>query len=205
MPARFPPLLSPLAECALLLLLIGAVYARSLGFGFQTAWDDGDYVALLFRYGSKRMRFWYVWFWAFLFPVSNLIPMNTFYHDRYLYLPALGPLVLAGLALERMRGRPWIRPALLGGIAGLGALLAVAAHGRTAVWHDPIALWEDAAATSPQMFKARNNLAVAYFEAGRLDEAEREFRATYRLWPTPQALGSLRQVEIARCRSHTPG
>ena len=73
--------------------------------------------------------------------------------------------------LERLGCRSWVRLTLLGGITCLGALLAVAARGRAAV-----------------MFKARNNLAVAY-----------------RLWPTPQALGSLRQVEMARRRMRTPG
>lgn len=50
--------------------------------------------------GTGQMRFWYLWFWIWLMPVSNIIPIPVYYADRYMYIPAIAVFVLFGSILS---------------------------------------------------------------------------------------------------------
>ena len=49
--------------------------------------------------------------------------------------------------------------------------LGAAAYTRNAVWRGDLSLWSDAAAKSPGRPSSLNNLGMAYYDRGRLDEA----------------------------------
>jgi protein O-mannosyl-transferase len=92
----------------------------------------------------RRGAFWIAWFGLTLAPMLNLVPFPALMADRYLYIPLLGPLVLAawgacGLARHRAPLRRTL-PALVGIAVGLCVWLTAA---RIPVFHDDITLWAD--------------------------------------------------------------
>lgn len=109
-----------------------------------------------------------------LLPVMNLIPIYRAAADRYLYFPMAGVALAVGCLLDApwLRGRPQAgRAALVGSLAAC-AVLTLATMQRQRVWHDPLALWQDAAAKNPAAFTPASGLGEALREAGRLAEAE---------------------------------
>ena len=147
---------------------------------------------LLLR-GNGAVRFWTVWVLATFAPMANLVPnAAVFYADRYLYLPQVGVFVLTALGVRYV----WLRlaavrpglgrhaPVLLAALLALTVLpLAATAWQRMEVWRTELALWQDTAAKSPNLYKARLNLGVVYHRLGRIADAEREYRAALRIWP----------------------
>jgi hypothetical protein len=161
-------------------------------------------LALVLTRGSREVRFWFAWFWICLLPVSNLLPLNTYYADRYLYAPAVGAFVLVGLAVRRAReallARGYARAAAVP--VAIAALLSVAAgiaaSRRAEVWRDEVALWEDTVRRSPRLYTPRLNLGFAYDVRGRYDEAERQYLEAARILPTPAAVQNLLMVRAKR-------
>jgi hypothetical protein len=161
---------------------------------------------LVWARGDRQLRFWYLWFWACLLPVSNLIPLRTFYADRFLYTPAIGLFALAALCLVRGATRagrafelqsPLVGPAALALLSlGLLGCFGTLTHQRVGVWRDEVTLWEDTVSKSPNQYLPHLNLGVAYEMAGRLSEAEREYTLATRIFPGPRAVDNLRMVQL---------
>jgi tetratricopeptide (TPR) repeat protein len=96
---------------------------------------------------------------------------------------------MAGVALAVgcLLDAPWLRTrpqaaraAFAGGLA-VCAVLALAAMQRQRVWHDPVALWQDAARKNPAAFTPASGLGDALREVGRLREAEAATRGALQL------------------------
>jgi len=118
-----------------------------------------------------------------ILPVANLWPIFQPAADRYLYLPMVGVAIILASVLDR----PWWpagsaarRGAVVAAMATV-ALLGVACIRREAVWHDPVALWQDTLRKAPTSFTAAWGLGEALFDAGRPTEAERLAREAVKL------------------------
>lgn len=160
--------------------------------------------ALVFTRGSREVRFWFAWFWICLLPTSNLLPLNTYYNDCYLYAPGVAAFVLAGLAVRRARealrarGHPRAAAVPVALAAAVAVAAGVAASRRAEVWRDEVALWEDAVRRSPRLYTPRLNLGFAYDVRGRWDDAERQYLEAARILPTPEAVQNLVMVRTKR-------
>lgn len=118
-----------------------------------------------------------------LLPVMNLIPIYRAAADRYLYFSMAG-VALAGACLldaAWLRGKAHPRRAALAGSLAVCAVLGFAAMQRQGVWHDRLALWQDAARRNPAAFTPVSGLSGVFLEAGRLVEAEAATRQALRL------------------------
>jgi protein O-mannosyl-transferase len=138
-------------------------------------------------WGWKRRAgaaFFVLWFPITILPVANVLyPINILSADRFLYLPAIGPLVVVGLAFDlfvlglRSRGARWARVALPI-VFAVGFALVLPA------WRDSETLWSRVLASSPSNPRALVGLADARAGAGDLARAR-------------DLLESARQVEPA--------
>lgn len=118
-----------------------------------------------------------------ILPVANLWPIFQPAADRYLYLPMVGVAIIVASLLDRPwwpEGSAGRRGAVVAAMAAV-ALLAVGCVRRQAVWHDPVALWEDAFRKAPYSFAAAWGLGEALLDAGRPAEAERAARTAVKL------------------------
>jgi tetratricopeptide (TPR) repeat protein len=113
-------------------------------------------------------------------PTSSILPIRDPIADRRLYFSMIGLLLIVADGLSRIRVE---RKTL---IIGCTAVLVAAggfAHARARLWSDPVLLWEDTAAKSPQKPRVRFQLAFAYYEQGRFQESVDEFEKAAKLEP----------------------
>lgn len=154
------------------------------------------FAAVLWK-GTGVLRFWFLWFWVWLLPVSNLIPLPVYYADRYMYMPAIGFFVLFGLLMERAGKIINFKAAA---IVSASVIIAFGAASfiRMDVWKDEVAFWEDTARKSPGQDKAHLNLGYAYEMKGRFDEAERAYQEAVRIYPSQEATSNLEMVKMKK-------
>jgi len=156
--------------------------------------------ALVLWKGSAQVRFWFLWFWAWLLPVANIIPLPVYYADRYMYLPAIGFFMLFGLFVAWLCKRAGSRvgaPIAVAVIVALGA----AAFQRMDVWKNEVVFWEDTVRKSPWQDKAHLNLGYAYEMEGRFDEAEKEYMAALAIYRSQEAMSNLEMVRLKKSMS----
>ena len=126
---------------------------------------------------GRIIGFGVLWSFFALVPVSNvLIPISTLMVESWLYTPIVGPALVFALILEKLPGK-----------AGVGVLvLAVSACAvRTAVqnrvWKTPVSFYEHNLRYAPQSARFQTNLAMAYAEQMRYNEAIAGYRRAIEL------------------------
>jgi hypothetical protein len=102
------------------------------------------------RFAQAREGFWWIAGLVLLLPSSSVFPAADLAADRRVYLPLLAWAPAAALWLAR-----W-RTAFLAPLVLLWVMLGM---GRTAVWNDGRALWEEAAAQAPRKVRPKLQLA----------------------------------------------
>ena len=141
------------------------------------------------------------WWFIALSVESSVIPIVDVIYEHRAYLPSVGLLlaaaVLCGLALERVAGSGTPRLLALTAV-GAGLLLGSITLQRNAVWADPVTLWTDVVTKSPGKLRPHQNLGDSLAAAGRLPEAEREFRTAIALAPDSVAARSSLAVVLQR-------
>jgi tetratricopeptide (TPR) repeat protein len=141
------------------------------------------------RTKSREIKFALVWLGVPLLPLLNLsiFSWRDFAHDRYLYLPSIGFVLLVALALETLfpgggqvlgcRSRP------LAAAAGIAALLAFGTWDESRHWANEYNLYTRAMSIAPENPTAVNNLATVYMRSGREAEAFALYRRVIELKP----------------------
>jgi tetratricopeptide (TPR) repeat protein len=137
----------------------------------------------------QRNRRWllvgWLWYLGVLAPMSGLVQAGTFAHaDRNTYLPQIG-IYLAVTWLTAEWGAQWhASRATLGSLmAGVLALLMVCAWNQTAYWQNSETLWIHTLACTTDNALAHQNLGIALFEKGRVDEAISHYREALEIEP----------------------
>ena len=140
------------------------------------------------------------WFILAYLPTSNtLIPLYSLMGEQYMYIASVGVVggaVAAARAAARATG-------VLRYAALLGILLVAAYGARSAFrvldWHDEVTLLQATVQASPRNAFYRSQLGHTHSRRGRLDFAEREFRAVIELTPSdPNAHLDLGNVLLGR-------
>jgi len=150
-----------------------------------------------------------LWMSLTLLPVLNARWMAAnVLTERYLYLPSVGFCWLAGWSAVQLWRAParWsgarrpvatvaVRAAVVLFFAGITTVSGFAIVRRNAIWHDDLSLYTQTLRTDPDAAIIRNNLAVVYYDDGKLDRAETEWLAALAGKPdnviTMNSLGAL--------------
>jgi tetratricopeptide (TPR) repeat protein len=118
---------------------------------------------------SPLLGFGIVWLFLALSVESSFFPIQDAMveHRMYLAMPgvALALAVPFAWALHR-----WRVPVSVAG-AALASVLCALTFLRNEVWRDPLALWQDALAKSPNKARVYANVGTALHHRGKLDEA----------------------------------
>jgi Flp pilus assembly protein TadD len=121
------------------------------------------------RRKAQSIAFACFWMLVTLAPVLNFrfLPANEIAHDRYLYLPSVGFVILAGAALERVWRQAVARPAwaVLAGVALFGGLGYSTAR-QCLFWSDDLTLNYRAHQIAPHNVAATTSLAAAVAAGG---------------------------------------
>jgi Tfp pilus assembly protein PilF len=132
---------------------------------------------------SRVVAFFTVWVIAAMLPVSNLIQLDVYIAERYLYLPMVAFGTLLGFMLfpdAPPRGR---RSGLVLLSCCMAILLCFASltFARVQVWRSSESLWVDTIEKSPRAAKAHVNLGLLRLEEGDLERAKFHFKEGIRL------------------------
>ena len=140
----------------------------------------GTVGALLFLREAKGMLFWVAWAGLTLLP-SSAVPLNVLVNEHRLYLPAAAFAVLVGrmlAALVEERGNLG-RVLMAAWLVTYGSL----AWQRTQVWQSPESLWQDALRQGPHMPRPHLYVGDLLEQAGRHEEALREYTLARTVYP----------------------
>jgi type IV pilus biogenesis/stability protein PilW len=122
-----------------------------------------------------------------LFPVLGFMNaygmLYSFVWDHWVYLSALGIIVLVAALVVRM-AETLRTPAVVYGFAAIVLpVLALLTWRQAGMYADKETLWRDTLAKNPDCWLACNNLGTAYAEKGRFEEAIGNFREAIRINP----------------------
>jgi protein O-mannosyl-transferase len=140
--------------------------------------------AIAFWKKTKGIAFGFFWFFILLLPTSG-IAIKILYptYEHFLYLPMIGFwlaifcfVFILFDKIKNERLNVWLKRIfyvmIIAYLVFLGALTII----RNRDWRDPITFYEKNLKYSPQSFIERNNLGMAYDEAGRFEEAIAEYK-----------------------------
>jgi len=132
---------------------------------------------------SKIVFFSIVWFSVSLLPVLNIVPIENIIAERYLYLPILGLCMSYGCFLQiHTKVINYQKYTIIILLILILLPLSLKTIKRNKIWIEQSVLWTDTVRTSPNSFKAHNNLGNFYRDAGRLDESIIEFKRALSLY-----------------------
>ena len=126
-----------------------------------------------------ELGFGILWFFLQLAPTNSVVPRLDPANDRQLYLACWGPFL--ALAVSASRVTTPVRARAAAGM--LLAAFAAASVARQLDYRSEIRLWEASVREAPDNARARNNLGLAYQEAGRREDALEQYREALRLRP----------------------
>jgi tetratricopeptide (TPR) repeat protein len=138
---------------------------------------------------SRPYLFAWAYFLVALFPVLGLVDNYIFRYslvfDHFQYLASMGPLALAGAGMVRLAefvipGRYWLQSSLC---AGLLLILGILSWQRAWVYESEETLWTDTLASNPNSWAGHNELGIALFGNGQVDEAIVEYQKALEIAP----------------------
>ncbi len=198
-------------------LAVALPAAALLGLAFILWWwarQPGDGTASADRGSKSRVvAFATAWLLLPITPLLNLrfLPLGDFAHDRYMYLPSTGFVIIAALALRDIRfapGRPFRRLVVQGILPGavVTAFLLGTAF-QSVVWADDLLVYAHAMRVGLDGNWYTTNLANVLAERGLYDDAITMYRRTlartpahwganYNLGYTYYRLGRLADAEF---------
>jgi len=133
-------------------------------------------------------------FWLIFVPLSlatvlNIVPIGAVFAERFLYLPSAGACAAAGLGLTALAS--WEQRSRMTQHFLWIPLVAVLVFGsltwlRNPVFHDAVALWEDAVDKAPEYPYPHYNLGKSYYDSP-------EFRD----YQSPDRPGALHELQLS--------
>jgi lipoprotein NlpI len=170
------PIDSPLEALGIFCLIIGVVY---LGF-------------IVVAYRKNRVAFFCLA--VLLIPLlpAFYIPaivMNYSLAERYLYLPSVGFVILAGMLFVWMKRKmPRYSLAVMIAVSVLTGLYSFQTITRNKVWENDLTLFTDTVAKSPAAAMPLNGLGFALVGSGKYDEAIECFNKAIDMSPSPSKI-----------------
>ncbi len=123
--------------------------------------------ALLFE---MRKRAWPItfgglWFLVALLPFANVLPLDAFMAEHWLYVPSMGVFMAAGWRGAQSLRRPMRVPVAVA-LVVISLAFAARTMRRNAEWANEASIFAATVRDSPASFRAQSNLGRVYLEAG---------------------------------------
>lgn len=134
---------------------------------------------------SRAWIFALAWFFISLFPVLNIIPILNIMAERYLYIPAIGFTMFAGLIFTKGFQR-YHRKKLyfLSVVVIICFLLMWGTIQRNRIWRNEFTFSTETIRRSPKSFRIYNDLGYFYYNNDSIDKAIQAFENSIQVMPT---------------------
>jgi Tfp pilus assembly protein PilF len=111
-----------------------------------------------------------LWFLVALAPFANVVPLDAFMAEHWLYVPSMGVFMALGWPIAQALRRRTRAPVAAGLVVVLAACAARTVR-RNAEWATERTIFEATVRDSPASFRAHSNLGRVYLEAGDAERA----------------------------------
>ncbi|MGD2279397.1 MAG: tetratricopeptide repeat protein [Candidatus Omnitrophota bacterium] len=130
---------------------------------------------------NKFVSFSIVWFFANLLPVSNIIPINSFLAEHWIYMASVGPFLLIGLGLTWVYNKIFVKRKILQITFFVALAVIIGVYFRLTVirntdWRDEISFFHSTLKYHPRNARLYLNLGNTYYEKGEVDNAIEQYR-----------------------------
>ena len=120
----------------------------------------------------------WLWYLGTLVPVIGLVQVGMqSMADRYTYIPLIGVFIGLAWASAAWLGGRMGKPVLTAGLTAVLLACGLTAHKQATYWHDDLALFEHALAVTSNNPEAEWHVGGGRAREGKLDLAERHFKA----------------------------
>jgi Tfp pilus assembly protein PilF len=134
---------------------------------------------------NRIVSFSLFWFFLTLFPVSNIIPINSLLAEHWVYMPQIGLFIVIGMLLKTGAQKYLPSKALKGigmlALCGIMSLYFMGTVQRNTDWKDEITFFKATLKHQPNNSRLHLNLGNTYFEKGMKEEALEEYQKTIEL------------------------
>jgi len=173
------------------------------GEPYKVSFSTAEYVGLLSFISAVTalcIFFWYrgkkLWLTIWTYYIVMLLPVSvatgfsaSFAHDRYTYMPSMGPFLLVGFGVaflaEKMKGKS--RAILFSLLVAFFSFLAFLTIKQEAVWKNSITLWNSVIERAPRFLPAYYDRGCTYLEMAKYSEAIKDFTIIIKLRPFEEA------------------
>ena len=177
---------------------VTSLWSWSVGI-FILAVATFTYVIKKYWTRDKLLVFGLAWFLIMLLPRTNIISINRPLYEHWLYLPMAGFWLAVILLMEKIKINKKI---IFISLSVFSLYFIILTIRRNFDWHDPITFYEKNLVYTPNSFIQHNNLGMAYSEAGRTDEAIKEYKTAIAIADIyPQVHYNLGNVLVAKNRT----
>lgn len=144
----------------------------------------------LLRKKSCKAFFACLWVFIGLFPVSNIVPINSFIAEHWLYLPAIGVYMIIGLSVAHFfyKSLPSlasniIRALIVFLLISLFLFFGILTFERNKDWKDGVTFFKNTLKYSPNNARLHLNFGNVYSNNGQNEDAMREYKKALELQP----------------------
>jgi hypothetical protein len=139
---------------------------------------------LVVKSRSRAAMFGLAWLAINYVPISNIVPIpSEQLQERYLYMPAVGFFLWAGVLLSWIKNKERFKPALWVSLFVILTVFSIVAVQRNLDWHNNLSLFSSGVRNDPDSPAAHYNLGTAYMEIGQLEKARSQWEITLKLDP----------------------
>jgi hypothetical protein len=124
----------------------------------------------------------FLWFFGELIPVMGLVPLNTVYAERFLYLPIIGILILLGFCIQKFWSEKSAKAICIGGMI-LVFVLGARTTDRNRDWVDVLEFYKNEIKYNENSPRINHELGVAHFLKGNIQQAVVYYKKTIELMP----------------------
>ena len=150
--------------------------------------------AFLYRNRNWVVSFGILFAVTVFLPASNwILPISVLMAERFLYLPLIGLSIAGGMIFSTFHDPRHQRLIGAGGLIGA----VILCNGHDYIRRNDFTFFENMVRVVPNSGKARLGYGYALFQAGRNDDAARQFEAGLRILPDyPELLTTLAMTKI---------
>jgi tetratricopeptide (TPR) repeat protein len=138
------------------------------------------------NYKNKIIFFSVFWFFITLIPFSNLLPLQGFMTERYLYVPSIAFSLLVSyllISIFNFRNKKLLKHSVVVFIVLLLGFYVFSTVNRNNDFRDNLTLWSKTVSTNPENSRAHDNLGFTYERSGETEKALVEFEKAVELQP----------------------
>jgi len=171
----------------LLVLPYGLHFGRTI-FRAGSFFDMPVLLSVLFLGGTiyylKRFKVSMLWFFIFLIPTYNILPLNARIAENWLYLPSIGIIFVFCFLISQLPKKKNLLVVYNLSLVTIIAVFSFLTFQRNIVWGNEKLLFKESLQHNPDQARVNNNLAIIYQQEGEIDKAIEHYKEAIRIRPS---------------------